>query len=321
MVRYYGEFQSIGRTFAFLYLMPLPIDVQHRLQKFFQDSNFKSKGAVITDLDGTVVHEFEGLTVIHKDVELGLKKIYETGRPVIINTLRFALSVIKNFAKKWYEISQLPIPVVLLNGSQLGYIIQNGNTFLFEQLAAFPMTQSEIQELLKSIRQFRTDKFDDLVLFYYPEDWKLGEVIWTPVKEKVIQLQKKYSSASLVISTSEDELERLLLERPICMVLLLIDVKEDKLMAYQHTRGNNFITHSGVNKLSGTIQMAKLLEFDVDDSVGAGDSTMDVFLQATGLSVHVRNGSLPFPGKKETIRLNDFHELGDVLSSLARMQQ
>ena len=142
-------------------------------------------------------------------------------------------------------------------------------------------------------------------------------MIWTPVIEKIPQLQEKYSSASLVTSTTEDELERLLLEGPVCMILLLIGNEEDKLMAYQHTQGNNFITHAGVNKLSGTIEMGNLLGFDVDESVGAGDSKMDVFLQGTGLSIHVRNGSLSFRGKKETIRLKDYHELGDLLSSLA----
>ncbi len=301
--------------------MPLSKDAQSQLQEFVKDSLFKFKGAIITDLDGTVVHEFEGFSVIHKDVELGLKKVYEMGRPVVINTLRFPLSVIRTFAKEWYKISKLPIPVVLLNGSQLGYIILHEDKFLFEQLVAFPLTTIEIQELLKTIRQFRQDKFEDLIVFYYPEDWRLGEVIWTPVKEKIPSLQQKYSSASLVTSTTEDELERLLLEKPVCMVLLLINLAEDKLMAYQHTKGNNFITHSGINKLSGTIQMANLLEFDMDESVGAGDSNMDIFLQGTGLSVHVRNQGLPFLGKKATIRLNDFHELGDLFNSLASLQQ
>ena len=122
--------------------MPLSTEAQIQLDRFVRDSHFKYRGAVITDLDGTVVHEYEGWSVIHKDVELGLKKVYEMGRPVVINTLRFALSVIRTFAEKWYKISQLPIPVVLLNGSQLGYIVQHGNTFSFEQLSAFPLTTS-----------------------------------------------------------------------------------------------------------------------------------------------------------------------------------
>ena len=60
-------------------------DIQLRLlEEFFQHSHFMSKGAVITDLDGTAVHEDNGVTIIHRDVEMGLKKIYEAGRPVVI---------------------------------------------------------------------------------------------------------------------------------------------------------------------------------------------------------------------------------------------
>ena len=96
----------------------------NRLEIFFSNSNFKKQGAVITDLDGTAVHEFKGKTIIHRDVELGLKRIYDVGRPVIINTLRFPLSVIRTFALDWYKISNNDIPVVLLNGSQLGYTLK-----------------------------------------------------------------------------------------------------------------------------------------------------------------------------------------------------
>lgn len=290
------------------------------LEQFVDNSQFINKGAVITDLDGTAVHEQNGLTVIHKDVEVGLKMMYDAGRPVVINTLRFPLSVIRTFGKEWYKISNAPIPVVLLNGSQLGYIIKHEDGFNFEQLAAFPMREIEINKVIATVDRFN-DVMDDLVLFYYQEDWKAGEIIWTPVKEKIPFLQNKYRSASSVISCSLEELVKILLSKSICMILLLIDAPHDKLMAYQHTERNNFFTREKVDKLYGTIHMARHLGFDLEDSVGAGDSGMDVFLAGTGLALHVRNPNLPFKGKKATIHLSDFHDFGFLLRQLVAKQK
>jgi hypothetical protein len=40
------------------------------------------------------------------------------------------------------------------------------------------------------------------------------------------------------------------------MILLLLDVPEDRLMAYQHTRRDNFLTRAGVDKLFGAQRIA-----------------------------------------------------------------
>jgi hypothetical protein len=40
------------------------------------------------------------------------------------------------------------------------------------------------------------------------------------------------------------------------MIFLLIDIPEDKLMAYQHTKKNNFFNTQGVDKLSGAISIS-----------------------------------------------------------------
>lgn len=81
--------------------MPLDESQRIQLQNFFNQSNFPEAGAVITDLDGTAIHEYEGRYSIPKSVELGLKKINDLGRPIVINTLRFPLSVIRTFGKEW----------------------------------------------------------------------------------------------------------------------------------------------------------------------------------------------------------------------------
>ena len=291
-----------------------------QLEKFFNSSSCCFDGAVITDLDGTAVHEFEGKTVIHHSVKLGLKKIYESGRPIVINTLRFPLSVIRTFAVDWYKISNAPIPVILLNGSQLGFITKEQAGFAFDQLISFPLTALEINRVLTILQSFVDDNIRDIILFYYPENWKNGEIIWTPDELRIPHLQAKYRSASSVISTTLEQLAGLLLSNPVCMILLLVDLPSDRLMAYQHTGHNDFITHEGVDKLFGTEQMAKLLNFNLSHSVGAGDSNMDTFLSAVGLSVHVGNANLPFKGTAATLKIADFFDLGNFLNHFANLQ-
>jgi hydroxymethylpyrimidine pyrophosphatase-like HAD family hydrolase len=291
-----------------------------QLETFLINSSWADDGAVITDLDGTAVHELEKETVIHHSVEVGLKRIYERGRPIIINTLRFPLSVIRTFALGWYNISNAPIPVILLNGSQLGFITKEQNDFAFEQLVSFPLTALELNAVLRTLQIFARDNIKDIILFYYPENWKDGEIIWTPDERRIPHLQAKYRSATSVISTTLDQLANQLLSKPVCMILLLVDLPSDKLMAYQHTGRSNFVTREGVDKLFGTEQMAKLLNFNLSQSVGAGDSSMDTFLNGVGLSVHVKNANLPFNGSAATLKLADFVDLGNLLNHLANGQ-
>ena len=102
--------------------MALNLQVENAIGDFAHKSGFLSHGGVVIDLDGTAVHEFEGRTMIPRPVELGLKALYDRGRPVVLNSLRFPLSVMRTFGKEWIGISNSPIPVVTMNGSQVGYI-------------------------------------------------------------------------------------------------------------------------------------------------------------------------------------------------------
>src|SRR6185369_281916 len=104
--------------------MALSTEVDTKLQQFIRRSTFATSGAVVTDLDGTAVHEFQGKIIIPKAVELGLMRHYESGRPLILNSLRFPLSVIRTFGQDWYKLSNAPIPTVTLNGSLMGFIKQ-----------------------------------------------------------------------------------------------------------------------------------------------------------------------------------------------------
>ncbi len=291
-----------------------------KLQNFISRSEFRASGGIITDLDGTAVHEFEGKITIPKQVEFGLKKIHDLGRPVVLNTLRFPLSVIRTFGKEWYEISNSPIPTVLMNGSQLGYIKNINDELIYEEIDAFPLSVEDINEILIGVEGLIKDNIKDLMVFYYPRDWKQGEIIWTPAPEKIQLLKHKYLSASYIYSSDVESLKNDLESQEICMIFLLIEVERDKLMAYQHSKPSSFFTRKGVDKLYGMEQIALRLGFDVLHSIGAGDTPMDTFLNGVGLAVLVGNHNLEFKGIKETINLANSGELGDLLFDIVGLE-
>jgi len=302
--------------------MPLSEDQRQQLRQFFHYSRFEEKGGVITDLDGTAIYELEGRYSIPKAVELGLIKMYELGHPVVLNTLRFPLSVIRTFGQDWYQIAKAPIPTVLMNGSQLGYIRPDSEGQLtYEEIDAFPLEAAEIKQPLSIVGDLLNEKINDLLVFYYPRDWRQGEIIWTPVAENVAMVQEKYKSASTVYSAPLSELKDELLRQDICMIFLLINIPQDQLMAYQHTKRSNFFTHRGVDKEFGAEQIAKHLGFDLRHSIGAGDSEMDRFLNAVGLAIHVGNPFLTYEGVVPPIKIGSSSELGDLLFELADMQR
>ena len=300
--------------------MVISEEVEARLQQFIHASSFATSGLVITDLDGTAVHEHHGKITIPKEVELGLMRHYERGRPLVLNSLRFPLSVIRTFGQAWYKLSNAPIPTVTLNGSLIGLVKKTEEGELtFEEIAAFPLTQTEILEALEGVQGLLAGEIKNILVFYYPRDWRIGEVIWTPVPENVTAVKQKYLSASAVTAVEFPKLQEQMLTEEICMIFLLIDVPEDQLMAYQHTKRSNFITHTGVDKLFGAGAMADFLRCELRDSLGAGDTELDTFLSGVGLAILVGNHELSFRGLVETIKLNSSFELGTLLFRAAEL--
>jgi hydroxymethylpyrimidine pyrophosphatase-like HAD family hydrolase len=297
-------------------------NVEEQVRDFLSRSTYRRQGGIITDLDGTIVHEEEGRVYIPPPVQYALKELYTLGRPLIINSLRFPLSVIRTFGKEWYEISNAPIPTVTLNGSQYGFITRNATGELeFEELTSFPLTPEEVDETLKGVKLLLQDDIRDLLVFYYPRDWRMGEIIWTPVPEKVAEVKNKYLSASSVTAVEFDKLREQMMAEEICMIFLLVDVPEDRRMAYQHAKPRNFFTHKGVDKLFGARSIAEKLELDLAHSIGAGDTPMDIFLSGVGLAVIIGGHELPFQGSFGTLRLKNAFELGDLLFRLAELQR
>lgn len=297
-------------------------EVDASLQQFLQQASFGAMGGVITDLDGTAVHEDQGRIYIPPPVEFGLKQLYELGRPVVLNSLRFPLSVMRAFGKEWLAISGAPVPAVSMNGSQLGFVTRDEKGELaFEEIDAFPLLPEEIENVLIGVEALLAGDVRDVLLFYYPRDWRMGEIIWTPVAENVIHVKEKYRSASAVTAVELSKLREQLLAEDICMIFLLVERSADQLMAYQHSRPSSFFTRAGVDKLSGTREIARHLGIDLAHSIGAGDSPMDSFLDGVGLAIQVGNNTLEFRGLQQTIRVQNSFELGDLLFRLAELQR
>lgn len=300
--------------------MLLSEETDAKLRRFIEQSSFATDGVVITDLDGTAVHEYQGKIVIPKEVELGLMRHYERGRPLILNSLRFPLSVIRTFGQDWYKLSNAPIPTVTLNGSLSGFVKRNdAGELVFEEAVAFPLTNDEILEALKGVKGILDGGIKNILVFYYPRDWRIGEVIWTPLPENILAVKEKYASASAVTAVEFSKLQEQMLGEELCMIFLLIDAPEDQLMAYQHTKRSNFITHKGVDKLFGAKAMSDRLHGSLRDSLGAGDTELDSFLSGVGLALMVGNNELPFRGLVDTIKLKDSLELGAVLFRAAEL--
>jgi hypothetical protein len=259
---------------------------------------------------------------IPEPVEFGLKALYERGRPVVLNSLRFPLSVMRTFGKEWLAISGAPIPIVSMNGSQIGYVQRDEKDELcFEEIAAFPLNPNEIDAVITGVDALLEDDIRDVLLFYYPRDWRMGEVIWTPVAEKVLHVKEKYTSASSVTAVEPEKLQEQLHADEICMIFLLVERSADDLMAYQHSKPSSFFTTKGVDKMTGMRAAAEHLGFDLKASVGAGDTPMDIFLNDVGLAVHVGPMDLDFRGTHNTIKVLNSFELGDVLFRLAGLQE
>src|SRR5436190_13062122 len=94
---------------------------------------------IALDLDGTALLEDQGKVFISSSVEKGVKAIYDLKMPVVLNTLRFPLSVMRTVGEAWYQIADLPILTVLLNGSVLGYIKCENGELHYEEIAAYPL--------------------------------------------------------------------------------------------------------------------------------------------------------------------------------------
>ena len=141
---------------------------------------------MITDLDGTAVHEHAGRIVIPTGVEHGLRRVRELGRPVVLNSLRFPLSILRSFGPEWYAVSDAPLPTVSLNGALLGWIVRSASGELaFEELEAAPLDAVEVDGALARVDALLHAGLEELLVFWYPRDWTLGERIWTCRPERV----------------------------------------------------------------------------------------------------------------------------------------
>jgi hydroxymethylpyrimidine pyrophosphatase-like HAD family hydrolase len=295
-------------------------DTDRRLLAFLRRSRFTEIGAVISDLDGTAVHEHDGRIYIPPAMASGLGSVHAAGRQVVINSLRFPLSVINVFGDDWYGATRCPVPLVSLKGSQVGLLSPDRTGRLhFDELDAQVLSPEEVEEVMRGVEGV-VNEGANLLVFFYPRDWRQGELLWTPRADHVEPLKQKYLSASSVITGDVPMLRDTLLSQPLCMIFLLIERAGDDRMAYQHTHQSSFFTHGGVDKLHGAQVIARHLGLDLAHCIGAGDAEPDNFLKATGLSIIVGNAELDHKGLHETLRVPDAGEFGRLLSVLSAAQ-
>ena len=293
------------------------LDPHSALREFLAKSDFMRHGGVMTDLDGTAVLEENGRVYVSVPMETGLKRMRELGRAVVINSLRFPLSVIRTFGKAWYQISGAPVPVVALRGSQCGRMaLTKSGDIRFEEIESICLERNRIRTVLAGASALVDAGASELLIFFYPRDWTRGEIIWTPDAARAQSVAAKYRSASRVICGGVQVLEQALLAEEICMVFQLLDLPQDRAMAYQHTQRNSFFTHAGVDKNYGAHRIAKHLGIDLLHSIGAGDSPMDDFLAGVGFAVIVGRLQLEYQGLLHTVRIQDSLALGHLLYSI-----
>ena len=296
------------------------LDPHSTLREFLAQSDFMRHGGVMTDLDGTAVHEENGRGYVSVPMETGLKRMHDLGREVIINSLRFPLSVIRTFGKAWYEVAGVPVPVVSLRGSLCGrLVLQKSGDIGFEEIEAICLEPDNIRRILANASALVDAGANELLIFFYPRDWRRGEMIWTPDATRARDVAAKYRSASQVISGGVQTLEQALMAEEICMVFQLLDLPQDRAMAYQHTQRNSFFTHAGVDKHYGAQRIAQRLGIDLLHSIGAGDSPMDDFLAGVGLAVIVGRLQLEYKGRLHTVRIRDSLALGNLLFSIGEL--
>lgn len=299
--------------------LSLTQETSESLRIFRRTSSFVARGGVITDLDGTALHERDGRVSVAEPVAQGLKALAELGRPVVINTLRFPLNVIRTFGREWGAITDQPVPLVSLNGGILGLLTPIGaDDTTFEEIVAFPLSKAEIDEVLQKLQKLLDEGITKVVLFIYFRDWLRGEIIWSMQSDQVEMLRTKYLSASEVHSGPLATLNDMLLSEEVCMLAAQVEIPEDRHMAYQHSNPNRFVTAVGIDKLSGAREAAARLNFDLDQSVGAGDTPMDSFLAGVALALHVGPLPLSFEGRQGTLKLKNPFELGAALFQLAQ---
>ena len=296
------------------------LDPHSTLREFLAQSDFMRHGGVMTDLDGTAVHEENGRVYVSVPMEKGLKRMHDLGRSVVINSLRFPLSVMRSFGKAWYQIAGVPVPVVSLRGSLCGrMVLTKSGEIGFDVIEAICLEPERIRGIVNGASTLVDAGANELLVFFYPRDWTRGEIIWTPDAARAQDVATKYRSASRVISGDVRTLERELTAEEVCMVFQLLDLPQDRAMAYQHTQRNSFFTHAGVDKKYGAQRIAHHLGIDLLHSIGAGDSPMDDFLAGVGFAVIVGRLQLEYKGRLHTVRIRDSLALGNLLYSIGEL--
>ncbi len=270
----------------------------------------------MTDLDGTALHEREGRAVIPSEVVTGLKAVRANGPRIILNTLRFPANVVRSFGREWYDIHGGPLPLVSLNGGIGGMIDATPcGAMGFAEVFAQVLSHLEIEAVLEELEaEIQAGALKPL-LFFHPREWHRGETLWTPEGWRIAELRHRFPHADRVISTTLGELREELLGRDICMMLM----PRGEQPIYRQQQRRDFFTGAGADKLTGAVRMTQALGIDLAESIGAGDTAMDVFLKGTGLAIRVGAPDLAYSGLAGSIDVPHSTGFGEAMRTLAAL--
>ena len=134
---------------------------------------------------------------------------------------------------------------------------------MFEEVQAFPLERGEIDEVLTGVRGLLENGIDDLLVFSMREIGRSERRSGRLRQESSSHLQDKYRSASSIVSSNVNDLRDLLMRQDICMIFMLVEAPEDRLMAYQHVKRSSFVTRQGIDKLFGARVAAERLGVDL----------------------------------------------------------
>lgn len=305
---------------------------EHRrtLMSFLDRADF-GRGALFLDLDGVVLLEVDGRLSISGTAERGIAEVVRLGRPVVMNSLRCPQAIISKIGHEWMSQYGKEIPAILLNGSSIGRFVKVNDDLEWQEDAAFPILEEEIDDFIRGVEDLIDGGIRDMLVFFYPRDWREREIIWTPGTAHAQQKQAEYGSIARVVSWTVAELRQRMKEAETCMIFQHIDRPKEILRSYLHQDPMSFFTRKAgmrIDKASGMQEWSARNGVSPEDSIGAGDTDMDVFLSKTGLAViveeerrleHEKRMPLRFRGVHETIWVHDPHETGELILLLAEL--
>ncbi len=210
----------------------------------------------------------------------------------------------------WERIVSKDAPFACENGGRI--IGREG-----DNLSYFPLTGSEIQAVLTSIRPDEI-KF----LGYFPKSPTQKGVIWTPQQERVPVLRKIFKDALDITTMLLHQLERQIQADSPCMMIInpvSVDFMRELAPGLNASFNEGFITVNtqNINKGTGVVQISDITGISLAETLVAGNDHNDLpmFELPVGMKIFVGDGMGIVNIPADAIRKDSPEELGKYLQA------